>query len=328
MKEGCTVKRKLLAAILLFCISLGIVLFPFGGFYRSPGMWIHRGTDSAKPVDVFLVGATADWGNDGTFETSTFLPVDRHFQSALLSMQAGLYSGVGNLYAPYYRQACLSVYYLDDPDRGPYLYDAYQDVRAAFLWYLDRYNQGRPFILAGYSQGADLALRLMEEFFDEETLQDQLVAAYLIGWRVTKEDLTQFPHLHMAQGPTDTGVIVSYNSEAPGLTGSIIVPEGGYTYGINPLNWTTDGTPADKSLNPGTVKLHMDGSADQDQVGLLGCRQDPDRGTMIVDDVSPKDYPPGEPIFVEGCYHNFELSFYYRSVQQNVRDRVQAYLNP
>jgi len=318
-------KRRLLSGILLAVLSLGILLFPLGGFYRSPLHWAERDRNGSKPVDVFLVGATADWGNDGTFSTSCFLPDDRYFQSHLLNMQEGLYSGTCNLYAPYYRQACLSVYYLPDPDRGPYLGKAYRDVAAAFEWYLTHDNRGRPFILAGYSQGADLALRLLEQYFDDPELQSRLVAAYLIGWRVTKEDLQQFPHLKMAAGETDTGVIVSFNSEMPGLEGSIIVPEGGYTYGINPLNWTTDGTPADKSLNPGTVTLHMDGTADRDQVGLLGCYQSPSRGTMLVADVSPKDYPPGEPIFVEGCYHNFELSFYYRSVQQNVRDRVDAF---
>ena len=319
-------KRRIFSVLLMILLTAAILLFPFGGFYRNPFLWIRHNTAPEQPVDVFLIGATADWGKDGTFLTSCWKPVDRGFQHDLLLMQEGLYRDNCNVFAPYYRQACLSVYYLPDPDRGPYLYSAYQDVRDAFTWYLQRENKGRPFILAGYSQGADLALRLMEEFFDDPALQEQLVAAYLIGWRVTWEDLAQFPHLQMAQGPTDTGVIVSFNSEAPFVTGSVIVPENGYTYGINPLNWTTDGTPAPKELNPGCVKLHMDGTADQDQVGLLGCRQSPDRGTMLVDDIDPKDYPPGEPVFVEGCYHNFELQFYYRSVQQNVKDRIDAYL--
>lgn len=319
-------KKRILAILLMICLSMGILLFPVGGFYRSPFLWAQRGAGVDKPVDLFLVGATADHGKDGTFQSSCYLHDDRYYQSSLLAMQLGLYADSCRVYAPYYRQACLSVYYLPDPDRGPYLGYAYQDVREAFLWYLEHDNQGRPFILAGYSQGADLALRLMEEFFGDEQLQSQLVAAYLIGWRVTQEDLDQFPHLQMAQGETDTGVIVSFNSEAPGVTGSIIVPEGGYTYGINPLNWRTDTVPSDKSENPGSVDLHMDGSADNDQVGLTGCYRSSERGTLIVPDVDPVDYPPGEPLFVEGCYHNFELNLYYRSVQQNVKDRVAAYL--
>lgn len=319
-------KKRILSVLILICLSLGILLFPFGGFYRSPLMWSRAGTAPEKPADLFLVGATADLGKDNTSMTTCFLPDDRYFQASLMHMQEGLYADSCNIYAPYYRQACLSIYYLPDPDRGPYLGAAYADVREAFLWYLEHENNGRPFILAGYSQGADLALRLMEEFFDDEALQQQLIAAYLIGWRVTEEDLTQFPQLRMAQGETDTGVIVSFNSEAPGVTGSIILPEGGYTYGINPLNWKADGTPASREENPGTVSLHMDGSADNIQPHLTGCYQSPERGTILVPDIDPKEYPPGEPLFVEGCYHNFELQLYYCSVQKNVNDRVAAYL--
>lgn len=317
--------KRLIAALALAALSIGILLFPWAGNYQSPLMWARMDRDSAQPVDVFLIGATADLGNDGTFLTTTYRPEDREWQEKLLNLQEGVYSSVGRIYAPYYRQACLSVYYLEDAARGPWFYQAYHDVRAAFVWYLQHENQGRPFLLAGYSQGADMGLRLMEEFFDDPDLQAQLVAAYLIGWRITQEDLTAFPQLHMAQGAADTGVIISFNSEAPSVTGSIILPEGGYTYGINPLNWTTDGTPADKSENPGSVDLHMDGSADHEIIGLTGCYQSPLRGTMIVPDISPKDYPPGEPLFVEGCYHNFELNLYYRSLQQNVRDRTEAY---
>ena len=47
---------------------------------------------------------------------------------------------------------------------------------------------------------------------------------------------------------------------------------------------------------------------------------------MLVPDITPAEYPPGEPVFVEGCYHNYELQFYYRSVQANVAHRVEAYL--
>lgn len=319
-------RRRLIWAVLLAGLSLGILLFPWGGFYRSPLMWAERDRGGNQPVDVFLVGATADLGQDGTFLSSCWEPDDRYYQSSLLGFQELLYRDNCRIYAPYYRQVCLSVYYLPDPDRGPYFAAAYEDVRSAFLWYLDHENQGRPFLLAGYSQGADLALRLMEEFFGEESLQEQLVAAYLIGWRVTWEDLAMFPQLHMAQGAEDTGVIVSFNSEAPGITDTIILPEGGYAYGINPLNWRVDGTPADREENPGVVKIHMDGSVDQIRPQLTGCYQSPDRGTIIVPDISPEDFPPGEPLFVPGCYHNYEIELYYFSLLENVKDRVAAYL--
>lgn len=320
-------KRKILSGLLLTAFSLALLLFPWPGNYQSPLLWARKDETVSQPVDVFLIGATADLGKDGTFQSSTYLPIDRHWQERLLNLQEGLYADSCRIFAPYYSQVCLSTYYLKDADRGPYFAVAYKDLRNAFLYYLEHENQGRPFLLAGYSQGADLGLRLMEEFFDDQSLQSRLVAAYLIGWRITEEDLSRFPHLKMAQGETDTGVIISYNSEAGYVTGSIILPEGGYTYGINPLNWCVDSTPADKSENPGTVSLHMDGSADNDRPGFTGCYRSETRGTLIIPDITSAEFPPGEPLFVDGCYHNFELELFYRSIQQNVKTRVAAYFS-
>ena len=324
-----SVVSRLISAVLLAAFALAVLLFPWAGNYSSPSMWAHYDHSPDHPVDVFIVGATADWGEDGTYQTSTVKHEDRYFQKSLLNMQAGLYWDECNVFAPYYRQACLSVYYRPDAERAPYFHLAYQDVRKAFLWYLVHINDGRPFILAGFSQGADLALRLMQEFFDDESLSNQLVAAYLIGWRVVQEDLESFPFLHMAQGEDDTGVIVAFSSEAEFVKDSIILREGGYTYGINPLNWRTDSTPADKSENPGSCSIRMDGSIANEVAGFTGCYRSPERGTLIVTDVDPNDYLPDQPLFCVGCYHNQELKFYYRSVHDNVKTRVDSYLrNP
>ena len=76
---------------------------------------------------------------------------------------------------------------------------------------------------------------------------------------MTAEDLEAYPHLKMAQGEDDTGVIVSFNSEAEGITESLVVPADTQALGINPLNWKTDSTPADKSLNLGACFTNYDG---------------------------------------------------------------------
>ena len=320
-------KKRLFAAALILLLSFGIVHLPLGQNYKSPLLWAFLGEGEDKAVDVFIVGATADWGDDGTYTSSTWRPIDREMQTGLLSMQKSLYDGSARAYAPLYRQACLSIYYLPDPDRGEYLASAYADVESAFLYYLEHENQGQPFILAGFSQGADLALRLMEQHFDDEALQAKLVAAYLIGWRITEEDLTAYPHLKIAQGEQDTGVIISFNSEADSVTGSIIVPEGGYTYGINPMNWKTDETPAAREAHAGYCSISMTGQISNTTANVTGCRRDPERGTLILSDITPAEYPPKEDLFVEGCYHDYELNFFCLTIRENVEKRITEYLN-
>ena len=186
---------------------------------------------------------------------------------------------------------------MDEEDREPYLEIAFADVEDAFEYYWDNYNDGRPVILAGFSQGADMCLRLMENCFDEEEKMDQLVACYAIGWRITADDLAAYPQLKMAQGEDDTGVIVSFNSEAEDVTDSLMIPEGTKTFAINPLNWKTDSTPADKSLNLGACFTNYSGEIKTEIPELTGAYIDETRGALKVPDVSPEDYPAGLSIF-------------------------------
>lgn len=52
--------KRLTAAVLLALFSLGILLFPWAGNYQSPLMWARQDQDTGQPIDVFLIGATAD----------------------------------------------------------------------------------------------------------------------------------------------------------------------------------------------------------------------------------------------------------------------------
>ena len=186
-------------------------------------------------------------------------------------------------------------------------------------------DDDRPIVLAGFSQGAQLALMLLEEYFDDPELADRLVAAYCIGWPVTNEDLAEHPHLRMAQGENDTGVVVTFNSEAEGIEDSMLVPEGMKTNAINPLNWRTDSTFADRSLNKGACFTDYSGAIDQEIVELTGAYIDPDRGTLRVVDVNPEDY--SSSLFPDGVYHLYDYQFFFRDLQENVQVRTQAWLD-
>lgn len=64
----------------------------------------------------------------------------------------------------------------------------------------------------------------------------RMIATYSGGFAITKDYLKQNPHLKYASNETDTGVIVSWTTEAPGSTVySAVTPENSIC--INPLNW-------------------------------------------------------------------------------------------
>ena len=91
------------------------------------------------------------------------------------------------MYAPYYRQMAMGGYKIEEAERERRLQFAYKDVSDAFKYYLENENDGRPIILAGFSQGSDMVYRLMEEYFGSEEMQQRLVAAYPIGWACTED---------------------------------------------------------------------------------------------------------------------------------------------
>ena len=239
-----------------------------------------------------------------------------------LNMERGLYEDTLTLYAPYYRQATFPVYALPSAEAEPYFQIAYEDVRAAFLHFAE--HTDRPFVLAGFSQGSEMVLRLLKEFFSDPSYQNRLIAAYCIGWRITQEDLDACPWLKPAQGEDDVGVIVSFNTEAESVTDSLLVPEGVKTYGINPLNWKTDGTRADKQQNMGACFTNYKGEITKEVAALTGAYLDEARGTLKAMDIDAKDY--SNKLFPDGVYHLYDYQFFYRNVQANVALRTATFL--
>jgi hypothetical protein len=124
-------------------------------------------------------------------------------------LQGSAWSEVGRMYAPYYTQAHLRSYTNLETGGRDALLKAYSDVKKAFEFYLENYNQGRPIILAGHSQGATHVMLLLKDFFDEKKLQEQLICAYMPGIAVKKDEFKTIPFL---TNPMDVGGFVSWNT--------------------------------------------------------------------------------------------------------------------
>lgn len=277
-----------------------------------------------KSADVFFVCPTVYSGGE-----NHNMPLDDEATKASFlgatNMEKGIYDGDARFFAPYYRQAGLSVYKIPENEREPYLELAYKDVKAAFEYYMNKYNNGRPIVLAGFSQGADMCIRLVKDCFGDEKRQKLLVACYAIGWRVTEDEVKSCPQLKFAESESDTGVVVAFNSEAESVTNSLLIPSGVKTLAINPLNWKTDSTPADKSLNEGACFTDYSGEIKTEIPALTGAYIDEKRGALKVTDITPEDYPAVLDIFEDGVYHLYDYQFFYRNLQKNVQTRIDAY---
>lgn len=320
-----------LAAIAAMAVFITVAVLTHRGDgtnYSLEENWAYLETDNSnKEADIFFVCPTVYGGTENSFNMSLEDTETKANFLGATNMEKGIYDDNARFFAPYYQQVGLNVYTLPIEDRESYLEIAYEDVKDSFEYYMKHYNEGRPIVLAGFSQGADMCLRLMKDYFDEKENAELLVACYAIGWSITEEEMEEYPYLTFAKGENDTGVIIAFNSEAEDITDSLMIPEGTTTLAINPLNWKTDHTLADKSLNKGACFTDYEGNIVTEIPELTGAYIDEERGALKVVDVTPKEYPAVLDIFEDGIYHLYDYQFFYRNLEENVQDRIEAFEN-
>lgn len=239
--------------------------------------------------------------------------------------QASVFEESCNVYAPYYRQ--FTVDSLLDiiencPEALPYL--ASKDLYPMLDYYFENLNEGRPFILAGHSQGSVWLTVILEDYMKEHPqYYKNMVAAYVIGYSVTEDYLAKNPHLKFAQKAEDIGVIISYNTEGIGNKEqyNCVVKEGAVS--INPINWKTDETYASTEENlgsldtDGTIIDHYADASVDTQRGVVICESV--KNPLILQEALEK-------YFGTESFHLQDYSLYYRNLQKNVADRVAAFL--
>lgn len=287
--------------------------------YADASLWVSRETEITpdKPADVFFLCPTTSMAAADNMDVTD--EAERARFARAVKMEQGLYSDKARFFAPYYRQKTLPHY----GSRAAHE-TAYADAKDAFLYYLKHDNQGRPFILAGFSQGSELTLQLIKEVLADPEIARRMVVAYLIGWCVTEQDVARHPHLRPAQGELDTGVFVAWNTEEKGIETSFLVPRGVRAYAINPLNWRTDDTPAAAALNHGArFTLHALDAPVQPQ--FCGAVIDPRRGTLNPLFKAASDAPTTALIFGKGVYHVYDYIFFYENLRRNVGKRIEAF---
>jgi len=104
--------------------------------------------------------------------------------SGTIIAQGALLSKYGRLFAPRYRQSTGKTYRpeTDKETQATIISTSYSDIKAAFLDYLNNYNNGNKFIIAGHSQGSYLLAMLLRDVIDtDENLRSKMVTAALAG---------------------------------------------------------------------------------------------------------------------------------------------------
>lgn len=247
----------------------------------------------------------------------------------IVRSQASAFAEAGPVWAPRYRQAAYGAFLLSNRDATRALDLAYRDVLAAF----DRFlvdAADRPIIVAGHSQGALHLLRLLRE--RRPKLAGRLVAAYVVGWPVSKVADLPTLGLQACRAAGQTGCLLAWLTFGEPANPDLILDEWKTGRGpsgrphrardllcVNPLTGTEGGAAA-ATDNPGTLLPSPDLRSAALSTGLVGARcQD---GLLLLDG----NIPSLGPLVLPGNnYHVYDITLFWGAIRSDTVRRLQAW---
>ena len=302
--------------------------------YSDPDNWASLPQEPDKKADTVYLYATAYISS--AKDAPEIVPIEdetmRKGALGNVELNCGVFSDSTNVYVPFYRQSNLSAIagLSGDELLAFQMREQRTDVYAALDYYFEHYNNGRPFILAGHSQGSVMLKIVLREYMRAHPeYYERMIAAYALGYSITNEDLSVNSNLRFAEGADDTGVIVSWNTEGPGNWGNFCVLPGALA--INPINWKRDATYAPAAENKGSrIIVNSSSNEVDDRIpGVADAQINSLRGTVICSNVNLpyiKVDNLGIPaVFGNKSYHNGDYLFYYYNIMENVAVRTAAW---
>lgn len=310
--------------------------------YADPKMWIARPDKPGNPALWAPPGykpAAAPEAAVFFIHPTSYLerarwnaPLDNqeaNDRAALfLRAQASAFNEVGAIWAPRYRQATFGAFLTNQAEAEKALDLAYGDVLVAFNQFLKEAGN-RPIILAGHSQGALHLTRLLRERIAGTPLASHVVAAYVIGWPISKT--TDLPRLGLPECATadQAGCILSWQSFGEPADPSGILDTFDATNGFtgaprkgtamvctNPITGTPGAT-APATANLGTLVPSADLASATLEPGKIPARCD-GRGLLLI------GAPPnlGNYVLPGNNYHVYDYSLFWANVRADAARRL------
>ncbi|NLA52829.1 MAG: DUF3089 domain-containing protein, partial [Clostridiales bacterium] len=199
-----------------------------------------------------------------------------------------------------------------------------KDVTAAFDYYIQNYNREKPFILVGHSQGSMILMLLLKDYMVKNpAVYKRMISAYLIGYPVMADYIAANAHLKFAVGASDTGVIISYNTQSPDLAaGDNVLLKDTAPLVINPINWQRDETiaPASESLGSYMLDDATFFSINSKVQHFADARIDLRQGIIVCSSVDAQAmYDLSRRSLTLGVYHSYDIPFYYYNLRENAQ---------
>ncbi|MDZ5649741.1 DUF3089 domain-containing protein [Nitrospirillum sp. BR 11828] len=348
-----TFRHLLLAACLAATPALGAPAFeeqtpPPAPDYALAASWaagpagpgasaaVPKGASPAAkdaPADVFFIHPTTFKSDSRWNQDVADGKTNAWTDASVIARQASVFNACCRVFAPRYRQAS----FMNDGrgGRDKALLLAYGDIERAFDYYLEHENHGRPFILAGHSQGGWMVARLLEKRIDGTPLAARMVAAYTIGMNVAEGEFgLRYKSLSVCDQPLQTGCVLQWNAVLPSTDLAAVAARSEKvftdTYGdvpgatavcVNPLTFDRAKPVAPEGASKGAVPgAPVEGPLKPLMRGAVAAKCD--RGFLVVEPRPALDLAP----LPGGVMHYHDYGLFYADVRENAKRRVAAFL--
>ncbi|MFT3909566.1 MAG: DUF3089 domain-containing protein [Ferruginibacter sp.] len=265
-------------------------------------------------ADVFFIHPTTltDYSDTSWNATINDAAINIKTDNSTILYQASVFNESCRVFAPRYRQAHIRAFYTSKETAQKYFDIAYADIKAAFEFYLEHYNNGRPIIIASHSQGTLHAGRLLKEFFEGKPLQNKLVCAYVIGLPIPSDYFTQ---IHPCSDSLATGCFVGWRTFKSGYEPEFVQQEKFKSIVINPLTWTSNEDYVPAYYNKGGVLQNFNKITDH----VVSAQ--------VHNNVLWTSKPDvfGKILLTNKNYHIGDINLFYMNIRENVRTRITSY---
>jgi hypothetical protein len=305
------------------------------GLANDPSLWVPTGFEAeqgVKPAAVFFIHPTSfldrsEWN----------APLD-HQESQwrarlFVQHQSSVFTGVGEVWAPKYRQATFGAFLTTKEDAEKALDFAYRDVLAAFDEFLRQVPDERPIILAGHSQGSLHLTRLLRERIAGKPVAKRIVAAYVIGWPISTTADLPLLGLPGCEQAGQSGCILSWQSFSEPADPKMVTdvydassaPNGQSRAGspmlcVNPLTGNARDA-AEAGANLGTLIPNTELTEAEIRAGAVPARCGVN-GFLLIGENPPELPPYALP---GNNYHVFDYALFWANIRADAAARMKSF---
>jgi hypothetical protein len=217
------------------------------------------------PIDCFYVYPTVSNEPGGNSDLNI-----TGAEKLVVNAQFARFASKCRLFAPMYRQVTLTALRAIIAGK-PIPVDrelGYNDIVAAWNYYLAHDNKGRGIVLVGHSQGSGVLTRLIKDEIDGKPVQDKLISAILMGTNLPVPEGADvggaFKHIPVCHSNTQIGCVIAFadfrvNVPPPSNTRFGKAPDGMQAVCANPAALGGGSGMLDAYLSAGRISTGSDG---------------------------------------------------------------------